>query len=134
MTEERTSQSKGWNWRTISGWLLAAYWLALFTGTHIPRPPELLTIEHGDKYLHATAYAGLAVLCGWYLTTRGPLLAWQYGAIFVALVVYGAADELLQIPVNRHVDVADWLADTAGIMLGLTIFWLLTGVWRRVPR
>ena len=134
MNDGRESPKDGWNWRAISGCLLAAYWLAMFAGTHVPRPPELLTIEHGDKYLHTSAYAGLAVLCGWYLATRGPLVAWHYGAIFVVLVLYGAADELLQIPVNRHADVADWLADAGGIMLGLTVFWILSAVWRRLSR
>ena len=134
MDEIRDGTTRGWNWRWISGCLLAAYWLALFIGTHVPRPPELLTIEHGDKYLHTSAYAGLAVLCGWYLATRGTLVAWHYGATFIVLAVYGAADELLQVPVNRHADVADWLADAGGVMLGLTVFWLMTATWRRIPR
>ena len=52
------------NWAWILSALLACYWLALFIGTHYPKPPRLAG-AHTDKVLHSCAFGGLAVLlCG----------------------------------------------------------------------
>lgn len=103
------------------GWLLACYWLAIFTGTHIPRLPEGFGKEGSDKLLHAAAYFGLMLLCGLYLGWQKGLRHSDYGLLFGVAAFYAAADELLQIPVGRHADVRDWLADLCGAALGLLV-------------
>jgi VanZ family protein len=35
--------------------------------------------------------------------------------------VYGALDELLQIPVGRHCDLWDWVADMGGVAAVLAV-------------
>ncbi|MBM80643.1 MAG: hypothetical protein CMJ78_08630 [Planctomycetaceae bacterium] len=106
-------------------WILLAlvgYWLALFIATHLPEPESLMPKKVSDKWLHFGAYFGLAVLLSSFcsvktntsLKTRAYLPA-------IALLLYGIADELLQIPVNRTCDVMDWLADSAGVVVGVAV-------------
>ena len=114
----------------ISGVLLAGYWLTLLVMTHLP--PDFLyshftaTGEYleqgGDKPLHLLAYSGLAFLFTSWLWFRGveePRL-WKLTA--VVLCSYAVFDELSQIPFRRTADVADCLADWAGIALGSLCF------------
>lgn len=113
---------------TIWRVLLAGYWLALFVGTHLPPTFPGLPGDNSDKLVHAAAFAGLA----WLLAT-----AWQSSVgrlngrhlrfAWLAVVLYGAADELTQLLVGRSATMGDWLADAAGAALGLVIF----AVWQR---
>jgi VanZ family protein len=121
-------------WRMASGFALAGYWLALFVATHIPRPPEVLSISNGDKVLHLGAYAGLALLAAWYSKLRWPTARRRYLVIFLLLIAYGVLDELLQIPVERSAEVADWMADVAGVSLGLGIYFVVSSVWTSIRR
>ncbi|MEX0977616.1 MAG: hypothetical protein WDZ48_02115, partial [Pirellulales bacterium] len=66
------------NWpQKISLAALALYWIALFVATHVPRLQPPIPLSHGDKWLHASAYAALTVLLAlawslrWTLTRRG---------------------------------------------------------------
>jgi VanZ family protein len=99
--------------------LVLGYFIALFVGTHIPRVPQGLPPGLSDKHLHFLAYAGLAFLiaarrsCSHRMTWRHHALLW------LIIAGYGAFDELLQIPVGRDADIADWLMDIAGAALGL---------------
>jgi VanZ family protein len=99
--------------------VLAVYWLALFTSTHVPGR-FLGEIHIWDKLAHLFSYAGLAFLLALVgLFRRRPSWA-AYGTVFAIVVLYGAADELAQIPVpGRSADLADWLADAMGATLGL---------------
>ncbi|MBS0265781.1 MAG: VanZ family protein [Planctomycetes bacterium] len=103
-------------WLTVVGGI---YWLAMFIATHIPKVPQELVMPGGDKGMHFTAYAVLALI----LTTRqfwGAHWKWRTAAqIIVVVAVYGIVDELTQIPVGRHADVWDWLADVSGALFGL---------------
>jgi len=96
--------------------------LAMFIGTHIP-----LTgapgIAHHDKLLHASAYMTLTVflLASWELSA-GMLRPQHYFAVWLFGTVYGAFDEVTQIPVGRVCDGMDWLADIVGIVVGLIVF------------
>ena len=108
-------------WHRLLPWGLALYTAGLVTGTHLPPEigPEPLI---PDKVIHFGAYLGLAWLLGLTLASRGR-------RVWVAvplLLVFGAVDELTQIPVGRTADVWDWLADAAGIMVGTTIAWAMT--------
>jgi VanZ family protein len=99
--------------------LVLGYFIALFVGTHIPRVPQGLTPGLSDKHLHFLAYGGLALL----IAARSSFsrrMTWRHHALLWLIIAgYGALDELLQIPVGRDAEVADWLMDIAGAATGL---------------
>lgn len=69
-----------------------------------------------DKLVHAGLFAALA-LCGRWAGARPRVLAaWLAG--------YGALSEVVQAvaPLERSGSVADWLADLAGLLLGLLVW------------
>ena len=76
-----------------------------------------------DKVEHFTAYSTLTlcVLVGWELSI-GLLEAKHYFAVWLAGTLYGAIDEVTQIPVGRSCDVNDWAADVVGIVCGILVF------------
>jgi hypothetical protein len=69
-----------------------------------------------DKVVHAALFAALAVTGRWAGIGRPPL--------GILLVLYAAASEVLQgvMPIDRSASVADWLADVAGVLLGLAVW------------
>jgi len=100
--------------------------LVMFIATHLPAhalPRELAT---ADKIVHCFVYLLLAfsVLTSWELTI-GHLRPHHYFTVWLVGTLYGAFDEVTQIPVGRHADVRDWMSDIVGIVLGLTLFRLL---------
>lgn len=103
----------------VVGGLTGIYWLALFVATHVPVPHIPGLPENSDKGMHLVAYAGLAWGLGLWRTLRGERRVPIAGVVFVVCAVYGAADELLQIPVGRQADVRDWIADACGALLGI---------------
>ncbi len=107
--------------------VLPLYWLGLFAGTHYPHFGQELG-DHSDKVLHLLAFTGLSFLLTALLRLRGPLCLARLGLVMLVLAVYGAIDELSQIPVGRHCDILDWCADMTGALLGITIFVLLLGL------
>ena len=122
------------NWRqTISLVALAAYWIALFAATHLPRLQPPLPLSHGDKWLHASAYAGLALLLALTWSLRRTLTWRAWLAVIAILVVYAALDEITQALVRRHADAADWLADVVGIVGGLAVFLAARALVHRDP-
>jgi hypothetical protein len=76
-----------------------------------------------DKIVHASLFAALALTGSWAGVARGALVP--------ALVLYGAASEVVQSFIGRDAAVGDWLADVVGVLLGLLVsHWL----GRRVAR
>jgi VanZ family protein len=69
-----------------------------------------------DKLIHAGLFAALA-LSGRWAGIRGSVLA-------AILVLYAAVSEVLQgvTPLDRSASAADWLADVAGLLLGLALW------------
>ncbi len=113
------------------GPILLVYWLALFVSTHIPVPADLLRAPGSDKIAHFLAYAGLALLFGLWVR-RTPWGSQLHPlAAFLALAAWAALDELLQIPVNRTADPLDWVADAAGILVGLAVAGLIRSMLSR---
>lgn len=106
----------------LAGLALAVYWIALFVGTHIPVNVQFVW-SWTDKLIHGGAYFGLAALLTAWSVLSGK--SWRPWVIAAALSAYGIADELLQIPVGRHADVSDWLADTLGAVTGVGVAWSL---------
>ena len=96
--------------------------IATFVATHLPSVGHH-SITYLDKLMHIGAYAVLAfsVLVSWELTI-GPLQPPHYFTVWLEGTLYGAFDELTQIPVGRICDGLDWLSDIVGIVIGLTIF------------
>ncbi len=107
------------------GWLLAVYWIALFVSTHVPLPKLSNLPRHADKWAHLITYGGLGFLLALWWSTRWPLGRRQLGIALAVLAGYGVVDELLQIPVNRHADIYDVLADVCGAIIGLAAFVLV---------
>lgn len=108
-------------------WIVAAlvcFWTALFIGTHIPTIPQQLDVV-SDKQLHTAAFAGLSFLVALASAARGHFSLYRVPVLFLVIVIYAAVDELLQIPVHRHADVRDWMADTLGTVIGFTSFAML---------
>ncbi len=111
--------------------LLLVYWPALFVLTHLPHPP-VSHIYGSDKIAHFTAYLLLTVL--FWLARKGKdrphLRSRTVYYVLLLLLCYGAVDELSQqlVP-NRFADWVDWLADTAGVVMGLFIVMVLRKWW-----
>ena len=105
--------------------MLASYWMVLFIGTHIHIPSDVNKVlqEGSDKLIHAGMYAVLAVL---WAAWRSSMNHWNWRETvqgIAILALYAMGDELLQIPVGRHADVADWFADCLGLVVGFTFWW-----------
>lgn len=109
--------------RRATAWTVAAvsYAAAIFWLSSQPHPfpwvPRgLLT---SDKAVHALEYALLGALATLALRARGfrPGRALLLAAVLAS--AYGASDEFHQsfVP-QREADVADWVADTVGAILG----------------
>ena len=80
-----------------------------------------------DKVVHFSLFAVLAVTGRWAGIGRGVLAG--------SLVLYGAVSELLQGTdlVNRDASIADLVADTTGVVVGL-LLWRLTAARRSRTR
>ena len=96
--------------------LPSLFWAALvatFVLSTLPATPVPEAVS--DKVQHLTAFALLAGLAAAAYPKRSPL------RIGIGLAAFGAAIELIQLipALNRYGDVGDWIADLAGIALGL---------------
>lgn len=118
-------------WKQILPWLaLGTYWPMLFVATHIPRPPHL-QIFGRDLTLHFTAYFLLTLLF-WLARHHRLRPHWFKRTPYLVIgiiAVYAALDEILQMFVNRHAAVIDWLADVTGCLTALVILTLLRRGW-----
>lgn len=113
--------------------VLVVYWLGLFTASHIPRTPDVLSFAGGDKIMHFSSYALLAMLCALDRQLRGTLTGSTLPRIAAVLALYGVVDELLQYPIDgRTCDPLDWVADILGISVGLSVFVLLRMLRRKL--
>lgn len=102
---------------------LAGFWIAIFTATHMPISTTIGPPDYGDKIAHFSAYLILAFLlattwqlAGGILTRRHLVIVW------LAVIAYGAFDEITQIPVGRDCEFLDWVADAGGAAAGLLLF------------
>jgi VanZ family protein len=95
-------------------------------------------IVNFDKLAHAAVFGLIATLIG--RSFRNPRCVW-YAILLTS--AYGAADEIRQsFTPGRSVEVADWLADTVGACVAVTLYqlwpWyqqlLETPLFKRQPR
>jgi VanZ family protein len=105
----------------------AVYWLALFILTHTPTALPVVIVRSdktghfiGHGFLAAALFASLR-LAG----RRDPVLL-----VLVIGLIYGAADELLQLPIpGRSCELLDFFADAAGVAVAVTLCAIITR-WR----
>lgn len=105
--------------------------VVMFIFTHYPMPVSPgITIS--DKLVHFVAFLTLTfmILLSWELSA-GVLQPKHYFVVWLVTTLYGALDEITQIPVGRVCDGLDWLADVVGIVAGLIIYQLLRLLWVR---
>lgn len=110
---------------------LLSFWVLLFTATHIPGP-ELPRVNVSDKFIHASAFFLLGILLYAALWVRGGQLSGTWWKVLLILMLYGAFDEWTQQFVNRFMDVDDWLADTLGAAIAVTLMALVHFVQLRL--
>lgn len=121
-------------WAAHARTLAVVYFVLLAIGTHLPIPPQTMEVfDLWDKLVHFSGYAVLTilVLSGWELTI-GRLQAKHYFAVWLAGTLYGIFDETTQTYIGRTCDMNDWAADVLGIVVGLLVFRLGSGLVRRV--
>lgn len=101
--------------------VLALYWIALFTGTHIPVLPKMAR-SISDKAMHFSAFFGLAFLLCWVWPTDKGVLR-KFLLIAFIVLSYAAFDEITQGFVRgRTTDIMDFLADTAGALMSISTY------------
>jgi len=107
-------------WRQLWLWAPPLFYAALiFHFSSEANPLPALTTTIWDKALHATEYAGFAVLLFRALRGEGVGAGWSIVLAFLIATVYAASDEWHQLWVpGRDSSVLDWTADTIGAALG----------------
>ena len=80
--------------------------------------PEPNWLSQVDKLYHMMAFAALVIPAA--LFDRGAVRRMVVGGL-----ILGASIEIIQPSVGRDADVLDFLADAAGLVLGLGLGWLL---------
>ena len=102
--------------RALRPWVPALLYMAVIFVASAQPTVRLPDFRESDKVSHLAAYAVLGGLLayGGAQTGTGPL------PLMIAGSLYGASDEFHQsfVP-GRGPDVRDWLADTAGVILGV---------------
>ncbi|MGJ8588264.1 MAG: VanZ family protein [Yoonia sp.] len=91
--------------------LTAALASVIVALTLLPLPTPPLATDGGDKVYHFIAFAGLMLPVA---SLRPMALIWM----IPAALLFGAGIEILQPFVNRSRDLADFLADAAGVLAG----------------
>ncbi len=122
--------------RVLAVGAVGLYWGVLCTLTHLPGNPgpEPLRpgVPHLDKVGHTAAFAVLAILACVVISQFRPVALRELLAVAIGLAVYAGLDEYTQgwVPL-RTPDPLDWLADVAGILVGILLFVLIRRVLRR---
>jgi VanZ family protein len=114
-----------WIWAGF-GWVLV---IGVIVGSLMPGP-SVPDFHLSDKALHVGAYFSMMIwFAGLYSRKVHPIIA-------VVLLVLGVALDLLQATTRtRSLEIADIVADAAGILAGLALaFWLLEGWCQRLER
>jgi VanZ family protein len=113
--------------------VLVVYWIALFTGTHMPSPPRL-GVRINDKIQHFTAFFGLATLLYWVVPARHNVLR-KIAIVLVVAITYAAFDEWSQrFSPRRTVDVRDFFTNVSGIMTATLVYVVSRAIWLRFRR
>ena len=104
--------------------VLAIYWIAIFTGTHIPHPPQFVG-RVSDKTMHFSSFFGLAMLLCWVIQTRTTAVR-KFLTVLVISLCYAAIDEITQGFVRgRQTDIMDFAADSLGVVTAIVFYALM---------
>ncbi len=104
-------------WGPAAAWAVLLF--ALSARSSIPGP----VFPYGDKLGHFALYGVLGALLG-FGWLRSPK-AISHGVLLIIGALYGLSDEWHQMYVpGRMPDVADWIADVAGLLSGYA--WVVT--------
>ena len=104
--------------------------LLIFNLSSEANPLPGLTTLVWDKALHATEYAGLAFLVFRALRGEGMRSGRAVVVALLATSAYGGSDEIHQYFVpGRDSEVSDWIADTVGGSIGISISAVVLGLW-----
>lgn len=108
--------------------VLVLYWIALFTGTHMPSPPRL-GVKVSDKVQHFTAFFGLATLLYWVIPAKRGVVR-KVAVVLLIAITYAAIDEWSQrFSPRRVVDIRDFLTNVAGILSATAWYLLSRAIW-----
>ena len=117
--------------RRLWPWLPALAWAALIFSLS-GQPRLVIDLElNTDKLAHFLAYAVLGALLAYAQTRTG----WPPAVAYALGIAYGASDEWHQsfVP-GRSSEVADWLADAAGVLVAVALYhWMRRRSWRESP-
>jgi len=110
---------------------LVFYWIVLFTATTLPGK-DLPDLGFSDKIQHFSAFFVLAVLLNLALIyQRKSYFLFKNASIATIIITlsYGAFDEIHQLFISgRYADIRDWLADSAGVIIGILLLNLLKNI------
>jgi len=108
-------------------WGPAALWAAaLFFLSSVPDVGEAARLPVGDKLVHVVLYAVFGVTLAW--AGRSGTGRGRHELMVVLGVLYGAGDEWHQAFVpGRSPEVADWVADSVGVLIGYGTTAMLLG-------
>lgn len=103
-------------------WFVVLNVLLFLPGSDLPKASDWMAKIHFDKIVHLGLFGLLGLLFALPLRTRPGRVAPHYFAWIITLGSWwGLISELIQhqwVP-NRSMDMGDWLADTAGVALGV---------------
>lgn len=108
-------------WRSLLVICIIAY------GCLLRKPPYTLPpIENGDKWAHWLVFMVLTLVLLWDSKKAGLQSRRMWVLAMVFPVVYGGFIEILQelYFYPRTGDWVDWLYDTIGMLIGVTIWWI----------
>lgn len=112
-------------------WLPVGAWAVVIAiATSLPTPIEIAprSLFPTDKLAHIAMYAMLGWLSGRALWVSGSASVGTVLAVLIAGLLFAAVDEWHQELLSTRVaSAADWLADVAGLILGLVVY-----VWPRL--
>ena len=108
-------------WRSLLVICIIAY------GCLLRKPLYMLPpIENGDKWAHWLVFMVLTLVLLWDSKKAG-LQSWRMWVLAMVFpIVYGGFIEILQelYFYPRTGDWVDWLYDTIGMLIGVTIWWI----------
>src|SRR5688572_30725353 len=114
-----------------TAWMLTAFYAAFhFVMTHLP-PGTMPMPRVRDKTLHFLSYGLLTGLLYIALWLGGASIARAAILVVATTAIFGALDELLQAPVGRTPEFADWVVDLAAALVAVTCFSLLRAIMRK---
>lgn len=105
---------------SVRRWRAPLLWAAVILIVSSAPMPAITAPAGTDKGVHAVLYLVLGFLAARALLAERTARVWQLLILLLALLAFGAVDELHQrfIP-GRTADTRDWVADSVGSVVGL---------------